>query len=151
METWFLVKLFAKAIVFAGILNASLFGAAQSLATERQDLRLYRVNKDGIADRFWFTRGKAKQAGCHNIRKKSRLHRAVQFGYPVCRVYTQKNCAPESIVSFTRDDGPGPTTELSQGYSWFSVSEHPRGRRIKSWYCGEALAKADANPVVSDE
>lgn len=115
--------------------------ATNNAADERQDLRLYRVNKDNIATRFWFTRGKARKAGCHNIRKKSRLHRAVQFGYPVCRIYTKKNCAAESIVSFTRDDLEGSSTELTQGYSWFSVSEHARGERIKSWYCGNAQNK----------
>ncbi len=103
---------------------------------KRQDLRLYRVNKDGISDRFWFTRGKARKPGCHNIRKKSRLHRAVSFGYPVCRIYKKKNCAVESIVSFTRDDDDTPTTDISEGFSWYTISNHEKGEKIKSWYCG---------------
>lgn len=108
-------------------------------ANKRQDLRLYRINKDGIADRFWFTRGKARKPGCHNILKKSRLHRAVQFGYPACHIYTKKNCAADSLLTFTHDDQPEPTSTLLEGYSWFTVSEHERGVRIKSWHCGESL------------
>ena len=103
---------------------------------KRQDLRLYRVNKDGISSRFWFTRGKARKPGCHNIAKKSRLHRAVSFGYPVCRIYKKKHCAADSIVSFIRDDDATPTTAITEGYSWYTISEHKRGERIKSWQCG---------------
>ncbi len=38
---------------------------------------------------------------------------------------------------FTRKDLDKPTSELTQGYSWFTVSEHERGEKVKSWYCGD--------------
>jgi len=100
-----------------------------------QDLRLYRVNKDGIESRFWFTRGKGRKTGCHNIRKRSRLFRAVQFGYQSCRVYKKKDCSIDSEVKFTRKDDDSPTPVLEQGYSWFAIDDHKRGPRIKSWSC----------------
>lgn len=116
-------------------------------AKERQDLRLYRVNKDGISDRFWFTRGKARNPGCHNIFKKSRLHRAVQYGYPVCYIFSKKNCPLESALTFTREDEDTPQLALSQGYSWFTVSEHKRGERVKSWHCGDPITELEQQQV----
>ena len=145
MATAFLVTLITQRSLYCGIVifvawMLFLSSSAQAQieqAEVRQDLRLYRINKDGIASRFWFTRGKARKTGCQNIRKRSRLHRAVQFGYAKCSIYTKKDCAADTIVSFTRKDDLTPTTELLQGYSWFTVSEHSRGVRIKSWRCEE--------------
>ena len=126
----------ASLVIGTTFLCASAYAKDSPEYNKRQDLRLYRVNKDGLSDRFWFTRGKARKPGCHNITKKSRLHRAVSFGYPVCRIYKKKNCAADSIVSFTRDDDPTPTTDILEGFSWYAVSDHKRGDKIKSWYCG---------------
>jgi len=82
-----------------------------------------------------FTRKKSRQSGCHNFLKRARLHKAVQFGFKNCRVFTQKNCAEESIMSFNRDKEPEPTTDLTQGYGWLPIGEHKRGERVRSWYC----------------
>ena len=139
-------RLLVKYCPLAAILCISSLGVSlaeneskdiESFHHQHQDLRLYRINKDGISNRFWFTRSKAKKTGCHNLRKKSRLHRAVQFGYPVCRIYTKKHCEAGSAVTFTREDLDVPTSALTQGYSWFAVSEHARGEKVKSWYCGD--------------
>lgn len=129
METRILVTIVLVSLLLTTISN-------ESRADETRDLRLYKVNKDGIASRFWFTRGKAKNKGCQNLTKKARLHSAVQFGYPSCQIYTQKNCATNSLLSFTHKDVAEPTTELTQGYRWYAVTEHPRGIRVKSWRCG---------------
>ena len=107
----------------------------ENTKTKYQDIRLYRVNKDGIETRFWFTRGKGRKTGCHNIPKRSRLHRAVQYGYKVCRVYGKKNCAAETDIMFKREKEAESTIDLLQGYSWFSINEHKKGPKIKSWSC----------------
>jgi len=135
-----------RLVIISAVLSATYLAVTPTLAVAepRQDLRLYRVNKDGIEDRFWFTRGRAKKAGCHNISRRSRVHRVVQFGYSVCRVYTQKHCAADSALTFTRDDDDTPVTELTQGYSWFTVRTHTRGERIKSWEC-TSVAATDKN------
>lgn len=147
MENRLLVKIL---FLLLAISTSATIGSTLH-AKDRQDLRLYRVNKDGISDRFWFTRGKARKPGCHNIRKRSRLHRAVQFGYPACYVFTKKNCPADDIVSFTKEDETTPNLTLLEGYSWFSISEHKRGQRIKSWYCGEPIEEITQAEVVIKE
>lgn len=102
---------------------------------ERQEIRFYKINKDGLTQRLRFTRKKARKPGCHNFIRKARLHRAVQFAYENCRVYAKKDCEKESIMPFYRDKEPEPTTELTQGYGWYPVGEHERGERVKSWFC----------------
>ncbi len=128
-------KVNPRTLITAGVTALFLMASLPSISSERQDLRLYRVNKDGLSDRFWFTRGAARKPGCHNLRKKSRLHSAVQFGYEVCRIYTAKNCAPDSLLTFTSKEQSTPSSELSQGYRWYTVSDHKKGERVKSWSC----------------
>lgn len=119
----------------AGSENKVVAGETAEVSVKFQDLRLYRVNKDGIESRFWFTRGKSKRTGCHNLRKRSRLYRAVQYGYQSCEVYKNKGCEVQSKVMFNRKDNDEPTSILQQGYSWFAIDEDQRGPRIKSWSC----------------
>ncbi|GAA6137996.1 hypothetical protein NBRC116583_17430 [Arenicella sp. 4NH20-0111] len=145
MEAGLLVK---YRIVLGALAALSVTVLPTIQAKERQDLRLYRINKDGISDRFWFTRGKARKPGCHNILKKSRLHRAVQFGYPACHIYTSKNCTADSVLTFKRDGEEEETSVLLEGYSWFTISDNERGVRIKSWHCGESLIAEDVTPEV---
>ncbi len=140
METRFLVS---RSAFLALILVLSIGATKLGHASSTQDLRLYKVNKDGISSRFWFTRGKAKLPGCHNLKKKTRLHSAVQFGYSACRIFTQKNCKAEAQLNFTRKDLDGPSGDLEQGYRWYVVADHPRGVRAKSWWCGEADSQAN--------
>lgn len=132
-RTVFLRRFFSVCAMVCLLLHSSFASAA----SDRQDIRFYRVNKDMISERFWFTRGKAKQAGCHNTLKRTRLYRVVQFDYQVCRVFSQSDCQPDSIVSFKREKKNETVTDLSEGYSWFPISDHQRGMKIKSWFCEE--------------
>jgi len=120
------------AMIFAFYANVSSDPAA---ASDRQEIRFYKINKDGITQRLRFTRKKARQLGCHNFLRRARLHRTVQFAFKTCHVYAAKNCRQESIVSFYREKEPEPTTELGQGYGWYPVGEHKRGELVKSWDC----------------
>jgi hypothetical protein len=121
------------ALFSALILTASSLPTVN--AAGKQEIRFYKINKDGITQRLRFTTRKSRQPGCHNFLKRARLHRAVQFAYSNCRVYQEKDCADSSVMSFTRDKEPEPTTELSQGYGWYPVGEHERGELVRSWYC----------------
>ncbi|MBL4671888.1 MAG: hypothetical protein JKX81_06475 [Arenicella sp.] len=109
--------------------------SATGIADERQSIRFYKINKDGITQALRFTASKARAPGCHNFIRKARLHRVVQFRYKGCRVYSKKGCDAESIMSFYRDKEPSPTTELSEGFGWRPVGDHKRGEKAKSWYC----------------
>ncbi len=123
-------------IVSCLLVCTSAFHASDALGKERQDIRFYKINKDEITQKLRFTNRKARKPGCHNFIKRARLHRTVQFGYKVCRVYAKKNCKDESLMSFYREKEPEfKTTELSQGYGWYPVGEHKRGEKVKSWYC----------------
>jgi hypothetical protein len=110
-------------------------GSVPSSANERQSIRFYKINKDGITQALRFTAKKARTPGCHNFMRKARLHRVVQFKYKNCRVYAKKGCDSESLMSFYRDKEPAPTTELSEGFGWYPVGDHERGEKAKSWSC----------------
>jgi hypothetical protein len=151
VETWLLVKkllaagvtmiaasstsLMPKAIKIAFVMIAVASGSGLSLANERQSIRFYKINKDGITQALRFTASKARTPGCHKFIRKARLHRVVQFQYKVCRVYSKKGCDAESLMSFYRDKEPTPTTELKEGFGWYPVGDHERGEKAKSWFC----------------
>jgi hypothetical protein len=106
-----------------------------SMASELQNIRFYKINKDDITQSLRFTAKKARTPGCHNFIRKARLHRVVQFQYKVCRVYSKKSCDAESLMSFYRDKEPTPATELTEGFGWYPVGDHERGEKAKSWFC----------------
>ena len=138
METWILVKKslssIKKSVVSIVIVSATLTNSA--LANERQTIRLYKANKDGITQALRFTASKARKPGCHNLIRKTRLYSTVQFGYEVCHVYAKKSCDADSIMSFHIEKEPEThTSDLIEGYSWYPVGEHKRGEKAKSWYC----------------
>lgn len=102
----------------------------------RQEIRFYKKNKDESTQKIRFTKRKARKPGCHNFIKKIRLHRTVQFAYQQCQVFTKKECVDDSVLSFYKIKEPDLlVTELSQGYGWYPVGEHPRGQKVKSWHC----------------
>jgi hypothetical protein len=110
--------------------------AAAKSESSRQDIRFYKINKDKITQKVLFTARKARKSGCHNFIKKVRLHRTVQFAYSQCQVFTQKNCAEDSIMLFHLEKEPDlHTNALTQGYGWYPVGDHPRGEKVKSWSC----------------
>jgi len=138
METGLLVnKCFTKAslIVFIAIALNSIAAAEDSQASDRQEIRFYKIHKGGATQRIRFTAKKAKRPGCHNFLRRARLHRAVQFAYKTCRVYSKKNCSEDSLVFFDREKDSEPTSDLTQGYGWYPVGEHERGEIVRSWYC----------------
>lgn len=134
METRILVtKRFLFIIVSALLI---IITSSPLSAKDRQRISFYKINKDGITQALRFTARKARKPGCHNLLRKARLHRVVTFQYEVCHVYTKKNCAADSIMSFHLEKEPETlTTDLTQGYGWYPLGDHKRGEKAKSWYC----------------
>ena len=102
---------------------------------KRQEIRLYKVNKDGITQRLRFTKRKSKRLGCKNLILKSRVFKISQFGYKHCVVFNKKNCEEGTEMLFTHSSFDEPQIELTQGYGWQPKGEHARGERMKSWMC----------------
>ena len=130
--------MFYKTALWAIFLSSSIqLSQAQNRA--HQDVRFYKVNKFLQADRIRFTKKKAKSIGCHNFLKKSRVHRAVQFGYGACSLFSKKDCPLDSVIAVARKKDEVTTTVMAEGYGWFTQSEHPQGSKLRSWYCSSSL------------
>ena len=109
--------------------------AQNVVAKERKEIRFYKMNNLQQSDRIRFTRKKARNPGCHNFLKKTRVFKAVQFGYESCTLYSKKDCAEDSVIAVTRKKESTPISNLSQGYGWLTESEDKRGAKLRSWTC----------------
>ena len=119
---------------------------------ERSELRLYKMNKQGQSSRLRFTAKKSKLAGCQNLVKAKRVHRAVQFGFAWCELYSEKDCPESASLYLKQGDDDEAYTRLAQGYSWFLGAEpkeerfpkynrSERGQNVKSWRCEGVAAR----------
>lgn len=106
-----------------------------SAQKNRQEIRFYKVNKDGITQRLRFTKRKSKRLGCKNLLLKSRVFKISQFGFKHCVVYNKKDCEEGTEMQFKHSNFDELQTELTQGYGWQPDGEHARGERMKSWMC----------------
>jgi len=120
-------------VVAGGLLAAASTSTVD--AKSRQEVRFYKVNKDGISQRLRFTTKKSRRAGCHNLIKKARIHKVSHFGYAYCEVFQSSDCLEESKMQFAHDKVEESQTQLSQGYGWQPIGEHERGEKMKSWRC----------------
>jgi hypothetical protein len=109
--------------------------AQNAVAKERKEIRFYKINKLEQNDRINFTLKKARNPGCHNFLKKTRVFKAVQFGYESCTLYSKKDCAEDSVIEVTRKKESTPISNLTQGYGWLTQSEDTRGAKLRSWTC----------------
>ena len=138
MAHWFLVMRKLRPIVLTGLClawSATSLGDDSISEPKRQEMRLYKINKDGITQRLRFTTKKSRTAGCHNLMKRARLYRAMQFGFTQCRIYATKDCAQDSLMEFKREKEDEQVTDLTQGYSWYPIGAHERGELVRSWQC----------------
>lgn len=106
-----------------------------TLASERQEIRFYKANRQLQTDLIWFTRKKGRLPGCHNFLKKTRVYITKHIGFETCTLFTKKDCAEGSELTATRKKDDSLVTKLSEGYSWQPTSDHKRGARIRSWSC----------------
>lgn len=131
-----IIALLSSAVLsLATLTNGTLAHAAEK-GSAGQTIRFYKINKDDITQKILFTNRKARNPGCHNFVKKVRLHRTVQLAYEHCQVFSKKNCATDSVMTFFKKDAPEiQLTKLAQGFGWYPAGEHPRGEKVKSWSC----------------
>ena len=129
METRFLV----------GLLTALLLasGSPVSFASDnsRQQIRFYKVNKQGQTSRIAFTARKARKLECQNFLKKPRVYQARQFGFAYCSLFSKRNCSTQDLVTVSRKKLAEPAEKMTAGYNWFPEGKHARGVRIGSWHC----------------
>ncbi len=130
--------MFYKKVLWAIFLSSSI-QLSQAQSQDHRDVRFYKVNKFLQADRIRFTKKKAKQLGCHNFLKKSRVHKAVQFGYGACSLFSKKDCPLDSVIAIARAKDEVSTTVMAEGYGWLTQSEHLQGSKLRSWYCSASL------------
>ena len=116
------------------IIILGLFSICTS-AHSRQEIRFYEANKLLQTDRVSFTAKKARKPGCHNFILRTRVYQANQLGYKSCSLFSEKNCAQDSIVEVNRTKDQTAVTSLSQGFSWFPIDENERGAILRSWQC----------------
>lgn len=136
--------------VFIVLLISALLGACASSssvsgtdpqATQKGKIRFYRVNDHGQQTILTVVRNTDK-AGCHNLFKKSRLHRVAVTGFQYCEVYSSKNCEAGSELNaqwmakkVKAEDKKHPTARLTKGTRW--VFDPGGNVRAHSWRCVE--------------
>ena len=132
-------------LVLVGLLGACASSStghdSQSQATSKGKIRFYRVNDLGQQTILSVVRNTDK-TGCHNLFKKSRLHRVAITGFQYCEVYSSKNCEADSILAaqwmakkVKSEDKKHPTTKLTKGTRW--VFSKGGNIRAHSWRCFE--------------
>jgi len=129
METRQLVKQTVTLALVAFLLNVSI------VAAQEPQIRFYKANKQLQTSRIMFAGKRGRQSDCQNFLKKKRVYQVNQFGFAQCRLYAKKNCEAESIIQVTRKKDETLVEQLSQGFSWFPVSDHERGVKLHSWHC----------------
>jgi len=115
--------------------------AVPAYVSAETSIRMYKVNKKKQQRRIMLSNKAIKQPGCHNLLYGRNVSRFAQTGYAWCSLYTQDDCAEESIMAarWTGDkyrkygiDGTRPQPKLYPGSKWQPVSlETP----VQSWYC----------------
>jgi len=109
-------------------------------ASAGQKIRMYEVNSK-LQQRKIIIGGAVEEAGCHDLLWGKRVYRFVQIGYAWCKVYSEKACAADSIVTaYWQDgdykkydiDGSKPQEKLYPGTKWVIDSG---AADIQSWYC----------------
>ena len=106
-----------------------------SVAKQKPQIRFYKIDKQEQTSKILFASKRGRQSDCQNFLKKKRVYQVNQFGFANCRLYAEKNCVVDSVIKVTRSKDPTPVENLSQGFSWFPISEHKRGVKLRSWQC----------------
>ncbi len=96
------------------------------------DIRLYTVNSKGQQGLVRFVTGTDKP-GCHDLPIKRRIHRASQVGFDYCRLFSERDCNEEAVVSVRWKNKKPPTDRLTPGARWFLPGD--RGTKVASWEC----------------
>ena len=114
---------------------AILLISLPSLAKQKPQIRFYKIDKQEQTSKILFASKRGRQSDCQNFLKRKRVYQVNQFGFANCRLYAEKHCVADSVIQVTRSKDLTPVENLSQGFSWFPISEHKRGVKLRSWQC----------------
>ncbi len=118
-----LVRIFALACLFCSAVAWSA------------EIRFYSANSKQQQSLISFVTGTSKP-GCHNFLTKRRVYRVSLVGFEYCRMFAEKNCEAEAIVTARWKNEKPPTDMLNPGARWFLAGK--RGTKIASWECYKA-------------
>ncbi len=132
-------------LAIAGLLVACASSSTSSTSgpdgVSKGKIRFYRVNDLGQQTILSVVKDTDK-TGCHNLFKKSRLHRIAVTGFQYCEVFAEKNCKTGSKLSaqwlakkVKSEDKKQPTTTFTKGSRW--VFDRGGNIRAHSWRCVE--------------
>ena len=130
-------KAVAPLSLITALLACTLTSAAYAGST---NVRMYKLNNKEQKIRIILR--KAEQPGCHNMPLRGKqVAQFAQKGFAWCNVYSERNCAEESIVPALwtgkryrkiEFDQTKPQLKLFPGSDWQLPTED---KRILSWYC----------------
>lgn len=132
-EIWYSITMKVFVILLSS-LSVLVCASCISAQEKRQYIRFYKLNNKDQQVRIQISDKTSSKAGCNNFLTKPRIYRLTQIGFDVCRVYSEKNCAADSIVEGLWK-GEKTSSELSQGGEWLFTSDNPKGTKLKSWAC----------------
>jgi hypothetical protein len=96
------------------------------------EIRFYTSNSRQQQSLISLVTGTSKP-GCHNFLTKRRVYRISQVGFEYCRIFAEKNCKDEGVVTVRWKNKKQPTEKLTPGARWFLEGE--QGAKISSWEC----------------
>ncbi len=118
-----LMKCFRVAAVVVLLFSSAAWAA---------EIRFYTANSRQQQSLITLVTGTGKP-GCHNFLTKRRVYRISQVGFEYCRIFAEKNCNAEAVVTARWKNKKPPTDKLKPGARWFLAGE--RGAKIASWAC----------------
>ena len=122
---------------------ASSGGSSQSSSASSTDgnIWFYRTNSKGQQTAFTLVKD-TNEPGCHNMLKRSRLHRIAVKGFEYCEVFAEKNCTDGTELSAVwlakrvkSEDKLQPKTKFTKGSRW--VFDREGNIMARSWRCVE--------------
>ena len=126
-------------IVFLSACASSGGGQSSTKSSSDGTIWFYRTNSQGQQIALTLVKD-TDQPGCHNLLKRSRLHRIAVKGFEYCEVYAEKDCQQGTKLSaqwlakrVKSDDKKQPTTKFSKGSRW--VFDREGNIMARSWRC----------------
>lgn len=113
--------------------------SSKSAGNSDNNIWFYRLNNKAQQTSFTLVKD-TNVAGCHNMLKKSRLHRIALKGFQYCEVFAEKDCRDGTQLSaqwlakkVKSEDKKHPTTKFTKGSRW--VFDREGNVKARSWRC----------------
>lgn len=97
------------------------------------EIRMYKMTYDGHSVKYTLL-GKGDNPGCHNTPYRYKVYKVAVIGYKSCRVYSAKDCQPESILPVYWKQKDRSETVMTRGTRWF-LAQDASEVGVSSWSC----------------